>query len=122
MAAEGSSHRMTAANMSSTAKTRPVELKSRLDAGEPLCVLDVREPWEVAISGLPGARHIPLHEIPARLQELDAGAAIIVMCKGGGRSRQAAKYLATCGFSRVSTLAGGIDAWARDVDPGLPTY
>ena len=108
--------------MSMTARTLPAELKRRLDAGEALCLLDVREPWEVAISALPGARHIPLHDIPARLQELDAGAAIIVLCKGGGRSRRAAKYLAACGFSRVSTLAGGIDAWAREVDPDLPTY
>ena len=104
------------------ARTLPAELKRRIDAGETPCILDVREPWELAICGLPGARHIPLNEIPARFSELDATSAIIVVCKGGGRSRRAAKYLTARGFSRVSTLAGGIDAWAREVDPALPTY
>jgi len=108
--------------VSNVAKTLPAELKRRLDAGETPCILDVREPWELAICGLPGARHMPLHEIPARFNELDATSAIIVVCKGGGRSRKAARYLSAHGFGRITTLAGGIDAWARDVDPTLPTY
>jgi len=112
----------TTATVRNVVQTLPAELKRRIDAGETLCILDVREPWELAICSLPGARHIPLHEIPARLNELDATSAIIVVCKGGGRSRRAAKYLRVHGFSRITALAGGIDAWARDVDPTLPTY
>lgn len=110
------------ATMTEVARILPAELKQRLDAGEAPCVLDVREPWELAICRLPGARHIPLYEIPARLNELDATSSIIVVCKGGGRSRRAAKFLSARGFARVATLAGGIDAWARDVDPSLLSY
>ncbi|HTP38445.1 MAG TPA: rhodanese-like domain-containing protein [Steroidobacteraceae bacterium] len=100
----------------------PQQLKRRLEAGEKPCVLDVREPWEVAIVSLPGSVNIPLHEIPLRLKELDAGSEIIVMCKMGGRSRQAAEFLAAHNFSRVSNLTGGIVAWGREVDPALPDY
>jgi adenylyltransferase/sulfurtransferase len=100
----------------------PLELKRRLDAGEPLKVLDVREPWECAIVRLPGSINIPLDELPRRLGELDAHAVTIVMCKVGGRSRRAAQFLAGAGFDQAVNLAGGIDAWARDIDPGLPTY
>ena len=100
----------------------PVELKRRLDAGEALTVLDVREPWECEIARLPGSINIPLDELPRRLQELDAHATTIVMCKVGGRSRRAAQFLAGAGFDQAVNLAGGIDAWARDIDPGLPPY
>jgi rhodanese-related sulfurtransferase len=100
----------------------PAELKQRLDAGEHLCVLDVREPWEVAIAHLPGSVHIPMYQIPARLKELDADSDIIVMCKAGNRSRRAAEFLAQSGFHKVSNLTGGIDAWTTAVDPTLPTY
>jgi len=99
-----------------------LELKRRLDGGEPLTVLDVREPWEVAIARIPGSLHIPLGEVPARLGELDSGRQLIVMCKAGGRSLRAAQFLAGRGFARVANLTGGIDAWTRDIDPTLPTY
>ena len=108
--------------MPAIAEFSPVELKRRLDAGESLTVLDVRESWERAIASLPGTLAIPLAEVPGRLQELDSAAELIVMCKAGGRSRRAAEFLAARGFSRVANLTGGIDAWARDVDPSLPTY
>lgn len=97
-------------------------LKQRLEAGEPLLVLDVREPWEYAIAHLEGSLNIPLNEIPRRLKELDAESDIIVMCKVGGRSRRAAEFLSAQGFDRVSNLSGGIDAWTRDIDPSLPSY
>lgn len=100
----------------------PLELSRRLEAGEALTVLDVREPWECAIARLPASINIPLDELPRRLRELDAHATTIVMCKSGGRSRRAAQFLAGAGFDQAVNLAGGIDAWARDVDPGLPTY
>ncbi len=98
------------------------ELKRRLDAGERLTVLDVRESWEVAIAHLAGTIHIPLGALPQRLGELDPAATTIVMCKSGGRSRHAAAYLASAGFADAVNLSGGIDAWARDIDPSLATY
>jgi rhodanese-related sulfurtransferase len=99
-----------------------LQLKRRLDAGEPLQLLDVREPWECAIVRLAGSLNIPLGEIPARWQELDAQAEIIVLCKAGSRSRRVAQFLSAQGLRRVLNLSGGIDAWTRDVDPGLPSY
>ncbi len=100
----------------------PQQLKRRLDAGEPLRLLDVREPWECAIARLPGSVNIPLGEIPSRWQELDAESEIIVVCKAGGRSRRAAQFLLAQGFGRVANLSGGIDAWTRDIDPNLPSF
>ena len=85
-------------------------------------MLDVREPWEIAIASLPGTLNIPLNELPQRLSELDPKAELIVMCKAGARSRRAAAYLQTQGFDRVANLTGGIDAWARDIAPDLASY
>ena len=78
----------------------PQELKRRLDAGETLTVLDVREPWEIKLASLPGTLNIPLNEVPARLGELDPHAELIVMCHAGGRSRRAAEFLSARGFTR----------------------
>jgi adenylyltransferase/sulfurtransferase len=100
----------------------PQELKRRLDAGESLQILDVREPWECAIVALPGSLNVPLAQVPQRLKELDPDAELVAMCKAGGRSRRAAEFLQKAGFKRISNLTGGIDAWARDIDPTLPTY
>jgi rhodanese-related sulfurtransferase len=100
----------------------PQELKRRQDSGEPLRLIDVREPWEVAIASVPGAVNIPLNELPQRLQELDPQADIVVMCKVGGRSARAAAFLQTRGFLHVANLAGGIDAWTQDIDPTLQSY
>ncbi len=97
----------------------PAGLKAMMDARHEFCLLDVREPWEVAQASLPGSLRIPLHEIPSRLEELDATAKIIVMCRVGGRSQRAAEFLAARGFGRVSNLQGGIEAWAREIDPSL---
>lgn len=98
------------------------ELKRMGDSGAPFVLLDVREPWEIAIASLPGSIHIPLNEIPRRLKELDAASAIIVMCKVGARSQRVADYLLAQGLSGVSNLRGGIDAWTRDIDPSLAAY
>jgi rhodanese-related sulfurtransferase len=108
--------------MASVPEITPLELKGRLDAGESLTVLDVREPWECAIARVAGALNIPLNEIPSRLNELDRAAELVVMCKAGGRSRRAAEFLSKQGFSRIANLAGGIDAWTRDIDPSLDSY
>jgi rhodanese-related sulfurtransferase len=100
----------------------PAGLKAHMDAGRTFCLLDVREPWELALARIPGSVCIPLDEIPARWRELDPTAEIIVLCKRGGRSQQAADFLATQGCDRVSNLQGGIDAWARDIDPEVGEY
>jgi adenylyltransferase/sulfurtransferase len=108
--------------MASVPDIGPQELKRRLDAGETLTVLDVREPWELALASLPGTLNIPLNEVPARLGEMDPHVELVVMCHGGVRSRRAAEFLSARGFTHVANLAGGIDAWSRDIDPALPTY
>jgi rhodanese-related sulfurtransferase len=100
----------------------PLQVKHRLDAGEPLRLLDVREPWECAIAQLAGSVNIPMGEIAARWQELDADADIVVVCKAGSRSRRVAQFLSAQGFARVANLSGGIDAWTRDIDPSLASY
>jgi len=98
------------------------ELKRRQDAGEAVRLIDVREPWEFALASVHGAVNIPLSELAQRLQELDPKAETVVMCKVGGRSSRAAAFLQTRGFERVLNLAGGIDAWTRDIDPSLQSY
>ena len=98
------------------------ELAQQLAGSDPPCVLDVREDWERAIAALPGSLHIPLNQIPVRLKELDASRAIIALCKAGGRSQMAAEYLLAHGYGRVANLTGGIDAWAREIDPGMNIY
>ena len=89
--------------------------------GKPL-LLDVREGWEYDKARLQASTHIPLREIPARFGELDAGAQIVVIYHHGGRSMQAALFLDKQGFASVRNLAGGVDAWARQVDPAVPVY
>ncbi|MFI4869188.1 MAG: rhodanese-like domain-containing protein [Steroidobacterales bacterium] len=100
----------------------PQQVKRRLDAGEPLQLLDVREPWECAIVRLPASLNIPLGDIPARWRELDPAAEIVVVCKAGSRSRRAAQFLSAQGFGSVANLSGGMDAWTRDLDPDLAAY
>ena len=99
----------------------PAELKRRLDAGETLCVLDVREPHEYARAHI-GGTLIPLNDLPQRLHELDRAQEIVVHCKMGGRSQKAAEFLAQAGFTRLHNLAGGIQAWSETVDPAVPKY
>ena len=99
----------------------PLELKRRLDAGENVFVLDVREPHEYQIVNI-GAPLIPLGDLPNRLNELDRDREIVIHCKTGGRSQRAAELLQKSGFKNVVNLAGGITGWATDVDPKLPKY
>jgi len=100
----------------------PRELKQRLDRGDRLVVLDVREPEELAVARLDGTVHIPMSEIAGRLDEIDPDQEIVVMCHHGFRSAQVAGFLAQRDFSRVVNLAGGIDAWSLAVDPSVPRY
>ena len=92
----------------------------------PLIVLDVREPWEVAVAAidLPGAtmRWMPMREIPERLGELDAAQPVLCFCHHGARSAQVVALLERAGFASAYNLAGGIDAWSREVDPGVARY
>lgn len=99
-----------------------VELKQRIDRGDRLVIVDVREPNEFQINRIPGSQLIPLGEVPRRYAELDAEEEIIVHCKMGGRSAKAADYLRTVGFKRVLNLKGGILDWVDKVDPSQPKY
>ncbi len=98
------------------------ELKRRLDAGEDLEVVDVRDPHEWAICHIDGARLIPLGSIGGRLHELDTAKSYVLHCKSGARSAKAIGQLRKAGFRKLLNLKGGILAWAKDVDPRLPTY
>jgi sulfur-carrier protein adenylyltransferase/sulfurtransferase len=100
---------------------QPEELKRRLDAGENVFVLDVREPFEYQLANL-GAKLIPLGELPQRTSELDPNREIVAHCKGGVRSAKAVEILQKAGFKKVSSLAGGILAWSDKVDPKIPKY
>lgn len=99
----------------------PEELKRRLDSGEDILVLDVREPHEYEICNL-GARLIPLGQLAERVGELDPTLEIVAHCKGGVRSAKAVELLRNLGFHRVSSLAGGILRWSEKVDSSIPKY
>jgi molybdopterin/thiamine biosynthesis adenylyltransferase/rhodanese-related sulfurtransferase len=99
-----------------------VELKQRLDRGDAIRVIDVREPNEFQINRIPRAELIPLGEIPRRYAELDPQEEIVVHCKMGGRSAKAADFLRSVGFTRVLNLKGGILDWIDKVDPSQPKY
>lgn len=99
----------------------PVELKTWLATADPPIVLDVREQWEREVARLPGTLDIPMNQVAAHLQDLPRNREVVVMCRSGGRSAKVAEYLDREGY-RARNLAGGILAWARDVDPTLATY
>ena len=98
------------------------ELKRRLDDGEDVLVLDVREPNEYQINKIDGSTLIPLGELPRRYQELDKTRPIVCQCKMGGRSAKAMEFLQSVGFDDVKNLQGGILAWIEAVDPSQPKY
>ena len=100
------------------------ELKARLDAGERPVLLDVREKfeWDMANFGEFGAHHIPLKELPGRETEFDPLQELIVYCRSGSRSANAARHLMTQGCRNVANLKGGVLAWAQQIDPSWPTY
>jgi len=97
------------------------ELKSRLDSGEDVFVLDVREPHEYQICNISGYL-IPLGDLPKRVHELDSSREIVAHCRSGARSAKAVDFLRQAGFKKVHNLAGGILAWADRVDPKMPKY
>ena len=100
----------------------PEELKQRLDRGEKVFILDVRNPPEYEICRIGGSKLIPLPDLPVRLRELDAEQEMVVHCKSGMRSAKAIAFLREAGFHKLKNLTGGILAWAQKVDPTMPTY
>lgn len=108
--------------MASIPEIHPTELQERLETND-VHLLDVRGADERAIVSL-GGQHIPMNELPDRLDELDAhqDASLVVYCRSGARSGQVVRYLQAMGFSHVLNLKGGTNAWSREVDPSLPTY
>lgn len=100
-----------------------VELKERLDKGDDIQIIDVREPNEYQTARLPNSIHIPLGQILNRMSEIDESRETVVHCKMGGRSAQAIAALKRAGFNGpLTNLKGGITAWSNDVDPSVPKY
>jgi sulfur-carrier protein adenylyltransferase/sulfurtransferase len=99
------------------------ELKRRLDNGEDIQIIDVREAHEVAIGTIPNSIHIPLGQILNRASEIDPNRETVVHCKMGGRSARAIQALKQSGFTgNLTNLRGGITAWSNEVDPSVPKY
>jgi adenylyltransferase/sulfurtransferase len=98
------------------------QLKARLDRGEEVFILDVRNPEEFQICRIPGSTLLPLPQLGLRFGELDPGRATVVHCKSGMRSARAIQFLRQQGFTRLQNLKGGILAWAERIDPSLPRY
>jgi adenylyltransferase/sulfurtransferase len=113
---------VSAANAKPAYEITAQELKQRLDKGDKLTLLDVREPNEFQINRIPGGQLIPLGEVPRRTAELDPDEEVVVYCKMGGRSAKAADYLRSVGFKRVLNLRGGVLDWVDKVDPSQPKY
>jgi adenylyltransferase/sulfurtransferase len=107
---------------SADGETTVEELKARLDRGEPVFVLDVRNPPEYDICRIPGSTLLPLPELPQRLGELDRQREMVVHCKSGMRSQKAIAFLRQQGFTKLKNLRGGILAWADRIDPAMPKY
>ena len=99
------------------------DVKRKLDAGESFMLLDVREPWEFETAQIPGAKLMPMGDVPSRAhQELDPEEHIVVMCHHGVRSMNVTVWLRQQGFENAQSMRGGIDAWLRNVDEKVPKY
>jgi rhodanese-related sulfurtransferase len=100
----------------------PLELRELQETSEQLTILDVREPAERETASIPGSLHIPMAEVPARLQELDPEQHIIVYCHHGVRSLSVTDWLRKQGYENAQSMAGGIDRWSLEIDPKTPRY
>ena len=98
------------------------DLKARMDAGEKITILDVREPHELEISAIEGSQRIPKGQVVARAAEIPRDHTVVVQCRTGVRSRDAILMLQPLGFENLVNLKGGINAWAREIDQTLPQY
>ncbi|HEX7997008.1 MAG TPA: rhodanese-like domain-containing protein [Pyrinomonadaceae bacterium] len=111
------------ANPAQMPEITATELKQRLDKGDDLQIVDVREPNEYAAARLPNSIHIPLGQVVNRMSEIDPSRETIVHCKMGGRSAKAIEALKRAGFTgSLTNLKGGITAWSNEVDPSVPKY
>ena len=100
----------------------PKDLKARLDAGETIDIIDVREAWELQQSSLEGAIHIPMNSIPQSLDRIPKDRPVVIMCHMGSRSATVVNWMQQRGFDNLYSLEGGIDLWSTDVDPSVPMY
>jgi len=100
----------------------PKELKTRIDKGDQLVLLDVREDWEYSLAKIDGSILVPLGTLPQSLTRLNRESEIIAICHHGMRSADATNFLLQQGFSNVKNLVGGIDAWSTQVDGAVPRY
>lgn len=100
----------------------PEKLKASLDEDSPILLLDVREPWEYEICHIDGSMNISMINIPSSIEELDPGKETVVICHHGIRSMQVANYLTDQDFNKVTSLEGGVDAWAKSIDQTMPQY
>jgi rhodanese-related sulfurtransferase len=101
------------------------DVKRRIDAGESVVFIDVREPEEYAIATIQGSELVPMRSVPANLQSLEAkaeDAALVIYCHHGIRSLQVANWLREQGVEDCQSMAGGIDAWSLEIDPSIPRY
>lgn len=85
-------------------------------------LIDVREPNEVAVVQIAGSKHIPIRDIPARTAEIPRDRQVLILCHHGGRSARVTQFLRSAGWENITNVAGGINAWAQQVDPTLPRY
>jgi adenylyltransferase/sulfurtransferase len=110
-------------NVDAMPEISATELKQRIDNGDDLQIIDVREANEVAVAKIPGTIHIPLGQVINRMGEIDQARETVVHCKIGGRSAKAIEALKRSGFSgNLTNLRGGITAWSNEVDPSVPKY
>ena len=101
---------------------KPETLKQRLDRGDKLELIDVREPWEFETCSIDGSRNIPMTELESCLDSIDTSKETVLICHHGMRSLQIANYLESMGYLRMINLEGGIHAWAQVVDPDMNQY
>jgi len=100
----------------------PADVQARLEQGEKLVLIDVREPWEYALCRIEGAKHVPLGTLAASLETLPDVDEVICYCHHGMRSLDAAAWLRFHGIERAKSLAGGIERWSIEIDPKIPRY
>ena len=101
---------------------QPITLNERLEKGDDICLIDVRDDWEYSLTSIKGSNHIPLNELADRVQEIMFEEEIAVYCHHGERAYLGAQILIDSGFKKVYHLTGGIDAWSQVVDLGIPRY
>lgn len=111
--------------MPAVPELRPVEFAERWPdhaQGDSVILLDVREHAELSLAAIPGALHVPMREVPARLDEIARDKPVVVLCHSGRRSYVVADFLLSQGFAAVFNLRGGIDAWSMELDSQVPRY